>query len=188
MRDVALPLARWKFSVDDYARMAEAGILGEDDRVELVEGEIVQMAPIGPLHAACVKRLNRLFTSRFGDDVVVSVQDPIRVGWMSEPQPDVALLRPRRDLYSGGHPGPADVLLVVEVSSSTSAFDRQVKMPLYAQGGIPQAWLVDLAAGVVEVYRLTGAGGYSDPELVTGGGRVAVDAFGDVEITAADIL
>jgi len=134
-----MPVSRWKFTVDEYARMAEAGILGEDDRVELLEGEIVEMAPIGPPHAGCVNRLTRLLTSRLGDRAVVGVQNPIRLGSLSEPQPDLTLLRPRRDLYSEGHPEADDVLLVVEVASSTSAFDRQVKMPLYAQAGIPQA-------------------------------------------------
>ena len=183
-----MPAYRWKFTVPEYHCMASAGIFGKDDHVELLEGEIVKMAPIGPPHAGCVNRLTRLFSSLLGDRVVVGVQNPISLGWMSEPQPDVALLRPRRDLYSEGHPEPKDVLLVVEVASSTSAFDREVKMPLYAQAGIPQAGLVNLDEGVVEVYRLTGAGGYGDPELVTGEGRVVVDAFGEIQITVADIL
>lgn len=183
-----MPAPRWKFTVDDYARMAQAGILGEDDRVELLEGEIVEMAPIGPLHAACVKRLNRLFAARLGDLAVVSVQDPIRLGSRSEPQPDLALLRPRDDLYSALHPEPADVLLVVEVAFSTGPFDRLVKMPLYAEWRIPQAWLVDLDAGVIEVYRLRAEGRYGEPEVVAGRDRVVIDAFDAVELTAADIL
>ena len=168
--------------------MGEAGIFGEDDRVELIDGEIVEMAPIGPLHAGCVNRLTRLFTSRLGERAVVTVQNPIRLGRLSEPQPDLALLRPRDDLYAQGHAGPDDVVLVVEVSHSTSSFDRLTKMPLYAQWRVAQAWLIDLDAGVVEVYRLTVDGGYGEPDLVAGGGRVALDAFPEVEITAADIL
>jgi Uma2 family endonuclease len=183
---VSIPL--WKFTVDDYARMAKAGILGEDDRVELLNGEIVKMAPIGSLHASCVKGINRLFASGLGEQVVISVQDPIRLGSYSEPQPDLALLRARDDLYREDHPGPQDILLVVEVSVSTAESDRLVKMPLYSQWRIPQAWLVDLDAGVVEVYRLNAEGSYGTPELVAGDGRVAVDAFPDVELTAADIL
>ena len=183
---VSIPL--WKFTVDDYARMAETGILHEDDRVELLNGEIVKMAPIGSLHASCVKGINRLFASRFGDLAVLGVQDPIRLGSFSEPQPDIALLRPRDDLYRDRHPGPEDILLLVEVSVSTAESDRLVKMPLYSQWQIPQAWLVDLDAGVVEVYRLNDQGLYDPPELVIGDGLVVIDAFPDVVLTAADIL
>jgi Uma2 family endonuclease len=146
------------------------------------------MAPIGSLHASCVKGINRLFASGLSELVVISVQDPIRLGSFSEPQPDLALLRVRDDLYREGHPGPEDILLVVEVSVSTAESDRLVKIPLYSQWRIPQAWLVDLDAGVVEVYRLTEQGIYGPPELVTGNGPVLIDAFPDVELTAADIL
>ncbi len=184
---MAISVSRRLFTADEYEQMAEAGILHEDDRLELLEGEIVEMTPIGPPHSGCVNQLNRLFTSRIGDRAVVAVQNPIRLGTLSEPQPDVVLLEPRADFYSTTHAGPDDVLLLVEVSSS-APFDRLVKMPLYARYGIRQAWLVDVDAKVVEVYRLTGEGSYGDPELVQGPARVPVDAFPDVSVTAADIL
>jgi len=169
--------------------MAEAGILGEDDRVELLEGEIVEMAPIAPVHAGCVKRLLHLLTSRLGDRAVVSVQDPVRLGIHSEPQPDVALLRPRADFYSTHHPDAEDVLLVVEVSLATAAFDRLGKLPLYAGAGVPQAWLVDLDARTVEIYRLAAGGAaYREPELTRGPDGVTIDAVPDVTLTASEIL
>jgi Uma2 family endonuclease len=187
---VALPVSRRRFTVDEYERMAEAGILGEDDRVELLEGEIVEMAPIEPVHAGCVNRLNHLLMSRLGDRAVVSVQNPIRLSLHSEPQPDVVLLRARDDFYSAGHAGPGDVLLAVEVCWATAAYDGLVKLPLYARAGVAQAWLVDLDGGAVEAYRLAapGAGAYGEPEVARGDDTVVIDAFPDVPLAASEIL
>ena len=145
-------LAKRYFSVTEYYRMAEAGILTEADRVELIEGEIIKMSPIGSLHAACVKRLNRLLQRQCGDAVVVSVQDPVRLSDFSEPEPDIALLRARADLYAQSHPTPADVLLIIEVADTTVLSDRNVKVPLYARAGIPEVWLIDLQQDVIEIY------------------------------------
>jgi Uma2 family endonuclease len=136
---------RRRFTVDEYYCMAEAGILHEDDRVELIEGDIIAMAAIGNRHMSCVKRLNRLFNERLGRRVVVSVQDPIRLSRRTEPQPDVALLRPRDDFYAPGHPGPDDVLLVVEVVDTSLPYDRR-KLRLYARAGIPCVWLAILSS------------------------------------------
>jgi Uma2 family endonuclease len=187
MTDVAIPASRRRFTVDEYEQMAEAGILGEDDRVELLEGDIVEMAPIGPRHAASVKRLIDRLAPTLHGRAIVSAQDPIRIESDSEPQPDIALLRPRHDFYAHAHPSPQDVLLVIEVSDSTAWLDRRVKMPLYARAGIPQAWLVDLDNDVIEVYRGT-AGTYGDPVVAAGRERVVVDAFPDIVLTAVDVL
>jgi Uma2 family endonuclease len=165
---MGVQLARRLFTVAEYHKMAEAGILSEDDRVELLEGEIVAMSPIGSRHAGLVNRLNRLFSQRAGDQVVVSVQNPVRLGGYSEPQPDLALLRPRADFYTSSHPGPEDVLLAVEVAETSAAVDREVKVPLYARFGVPEVWLVDLAGGPRWRYsgsrlrRGTGRSGCSD--------------------------
>jgi Uma2 family endonuclease len=156
---MAVQLQKRLFTVAEYHRMAETGILSEDDRVELIEGEIVAMSPIGSRHAACVARLTALF-SRAGRHVIVWVQNPIRLAENSEPQPDVALLRPRADFYAAEHPGPEDVLLIVEVAETSAASDREVKVPLYARFGIPEVWLVDLAAEQVEVFRQPSSQGY----------------------------
>ncbi len=183
-----MPVARWRFTVEDYERMAEAGILDEDDRVELIDGEVVEMAPIGPPHASCVMRLLRLFASLLGQRALVSPQNPVRLGTYSEPQPDVAVLRPREDFYAARHPGPDDVLLVVEVSWSTGPFDRVVKMPLYARAGLRQAWLVDLDANAIEVYRDPSSESYGDLEVLTGDDQINIDAFPDVTLTVGQIL
>jgi len=167
--------------------MAEAGILSEDDRVELIEGEIVEMSPIGSHHAACVKRLNRLF-SRSVSDAVVSVQDPIRLSEYSEPEPDLALLRPRADFYAEALPGPEDTLLVVEVMETSAQYDRERKLPLYAEAGIPEVWLVDLAAECIEVYRRPSPDGYEDVRRRCRGERLSPQAFPDVELAVDEVL
>jgi len=153
---MALPVPKHLFTVDDYYRMYEAGIFSEDDRVELIDGEIVEMSPIGKSHAACVDRLTKLLVRHLGDDAIVRVQGPIRLGIRSEPQPDLALLTPRDDYYASGHPGPSDVLLVVEVADTTLSYDRDLKSPRYARAGIPEFWLVDLQGEAIEVYSEPG--------------------------------
>ncbi|PSQ96352.1 MAG: Uma2 family endonuclease [Bacteroidetes bacterium SW_9_63_38] len=142
-----------RFTVDEYYRMGEAGVFDEDDRVELLDGHIYVMSPIGSEHAACVRRLNRLFQSRLGGRGLVSVQNPVRLADDSEPEPDVVLLRPHDDGYASEHPGPEEVTMVVEVADTSLSFDRDVKLPLYAEAGIPEVWLVDLEASVIHVYR-----------------------------------
>src|SRR5579863_6654097 len=134
-------ITRWAISVADYHRIAEAGILGEDDRVELIDGEVRVMSPIGNPHAATVNRYNALLSTLVGKDAIVSVQNPIQLNDMSEPQPDVVLLRFRDDFYADKTPTPADVLLIIEVSDTTLAYDRLEKLPRYALAGIPEVWL-----------------------------------------------
>ena len=136
---------RWLFTVDDYQRMGETGILHEDDRVELIEGEIVAMPPIGSPHGGRVNRLTRILTDAVGDSAVVAPQNPIVLGIRSEPEPDIALLRPRPDFYADAHPVAADVLLLIEVADSSLQYDLNVKVPLYARQGIPEVWVVDIA-------------------------------------------
>lgn len=152
---------RHRFDTTEYHRMAETGILSEDDRVELVEGEIVEMSPIGSAHQAVVDRFNRLLTSFAGQDYIVRPQGPVRLDEHNEPQPDLALLRFREDFYEREHPGPGDALLLVEVSESSLEYDRSAKLPLYAGAGIPEVWILDLASGEVE--------SHSGPRASTGG-------------------
>jgi Uma2 family endonuclease len=137
---MTVQIQRRLFSVHEYHQMLQAGVLGEDDRLELIEGEIVQLSPINSRHAACVNRLNALFTSRLTGRAVVSVQNPIRLDTHSEPQPDLALLKPRPDFYAASHPNPEDVLLVVEVADTSADYDRGVKLALYARVGIAEVW------------------------------------------------
>ncbi|MEN0075175.1 MAG: Uma2 family endonuclease [Paracraurococcus sp.] len=144
---------RHKLDIRGYYRMAEAGILTRDDRVELIEGEIVDMVPIGSVHNGTLSGLTHAVFRGVGDRAVVTVQGPLRLSDHSEPQPDLLLLKPRADHYRSAHPAPADVLLLVEVAQSSLAYDRQVKLPLYARHRIPEVWIVNLGDGVVEVYR-----------------------------------
>jgi len=151
---------RHAISAQEYLRMGEAGVFAPEARLELIEGEIIEMAPIGSPHAGVVKTLNRLFGRTVGDSAIVSVQDPIIASERSVPQPDLALLKPRADSYMRSHPAAADVLLVVEVADTTRAFDIGTKVPLYARSGIAEAWVVDVQERVLHVYRDPGAGGY----------------------------
>lgn len=147
-------------TADEYLRMGEKGVFAPNARLELIEGEIVEMAPIGSPHAGRVNILTRLLSRRAGDRAVVSVQNPVIAGERSVPQPDLALLRPRADAYTDSHPTAADVLLIVEVSDTTLAFDLGPKLALYAGCGIPEVWIVDVASRAVRVFREPGAGGY----------------------------
>lgn len=151
-------IVRRRFTVHDYHRMGEAGILHEDDRVELIEGEIVEMAAIGTRHFSCVNSLTRLLIRGVGDDAVVSVQNPVRLNEDTEPQPDLAVLRPRD--YLEALPGPEDVLFLIEVSDTTLSYDRNVKLPLYARAGIAEVWIVDLASETVERHAGPSKDGY----------------------------
>ncbi len=129
--------------------MSEAGILSEDDRVELIEGEIIKMSPIGNRHVTCVNRLNHVLSRKV--DAIISVQNPIRLDDYSEPQPDIALLKPRDDFYAGSLPAASDVLLIIEVPVTSVEYDRKVKLPLYASAGIPEAWIANLPEDRIEV-------------------------------------
>ena len=168
--------------------MAQAGVLMEDDRVELIEGEIVEMAPIGSRHAACVKRLIRLLSQQIGQHAVLGAQDPIQLGERSEPQPDMALLRPRDDFYSAGHPGPDDIFLLIEVADTSLDYDREVKASLYARYGVAEVWVVDLTAERIEVYRSPGSEGYRQSRIVSGDERLAPEALPQLALSARQIL
>jgi hypothetical protein len=185
---MALPVPKHLFTVDDYYRMYEAGIFSEDDRVELIDGEIVEMSPIGKSHAACVDRLTKLFVQHLGDDAIVRVQGPIRLDNRSEPQPDIALLRARGDFYASGHPGPADVLLVVEVADTTLSYDRDIKARRYARAGIPEYWLVDLTGEAIDVYSEPGKSRYGLLRLVERGQTIVSLAIPGLTLDVNTIL
>jgi Uma2 family endonuclease len=155
-----LPLARHKLSVEDYHRMGAAGIFAPDSRVELIEGEVIDMAPIGSLHASVVSFLTRFFIRNLGEAGIVSTQNPVRLLPDSEPQPDVMVLMPRADEYRDSLPAATEVLLLVEVSDTTADYDRRAKLPLYARHGIAEVWLIDLKAEVLEVYTMPDRKGY----------------------------
>ena len=177
------------FTVAEYHRMAEAGIFTEDDRVELIEGEIVAMSPIGSRHAACVKKLAALVRDLLsGKPVVVGVQDPVRLSDDSEPQPDLSLVRAREDFYAAGHPGPEDVVLVIEVADASVMYDRNIKIPLYARSGIREVWLVDLVRNAVEVHSKPVGSAYAQTRRFERGATVTSAELPELQIPAAEIL
>jgi Uma2 family endonuclease len=140
------------FSVHDYHRMVDAGILSEDDRVELIRGEILAMSPIGPRHSAAVLRANQAIGRIVGDRAIVGVQGSIRLDEYDEPQPDVYLLLPKDDYYASGHAGPADIFLIVEMSDSSLEYDQTIKARLYAETGIVEYWIADVRNDRLLVY------------------------------------
>ncbi len=149
-----------KFTTQQYHLMNEAGVFENGDRFELINGEITEMSPIGRKHAACIIRLVRVFVQKLGDRAMVSAQNSIRLDDHSEPQPDIAILKWRDDAYEEGLPTPDDILLIIEVSDSTIAYDRDIKSFLYAANGIPEMWLFDVNKKVIEGYSQPSASGY----------------------------
>ncbi|WP_058558012.1 Uma2 family endonuclease [Thiohalocapsa sp. ML1] len=168
-----------RFSVADYHRMGESGILGPELRTELIDGEVVEMPPIGHPHAGTVKLLSNLLKERLGPAAIVSVQDPVWLDDHTEPLPDIALLRPRADYYRNGHPTPDEVLLIIEVADSSLAYDRDVKLPRYARAGIPQVWLVDLGGRRLLRYSRPAGAGYAETTETADLAAVALPMPGD---------
>ena len=176
------------FTVEEYHRMGEAGVLPPDGRFELIEGEVVEMTPIGSRHAAVVNQLNALLVRAAGDEAIVSVQNPLHLDELSEPQPDLALLRPRADNYAQRLPGPADVLLAIEVADTTLAYDREVKLPLYGAAGVAEAWLIDLNGGCVDRYTTPSDAGFRDWHRAVAPEVLAPAALPAVEVAVADMV
>jgi Uma2 family endonuclease len=158
---------RHRLTVAEYYRMGETGILAPDARVELIEGEVIDMPPIGSPHASTVFFISDRLRDAVKGVAFVWVQNPIRLSQHSEPQPDIALLRPRADFYRSAHPTPADVLLLVEVADTTLAYDTQIKLPLYARHGIPEVWLVDLTNQRFFVHGTPVPAGFQDVQTLT---------------------
>jgi len=185
---MSLQIQRRWFNVDEYYRMTNAGILSPDDRVELIEGEVISMSPIGKYHASCVKRINALFGKLAGARAIVSVQDPVRLNDFSEPQPDIALLKPRADFYASRQPGPEDVLLIVEVADTSAPYDRAVKIPLYAQAGIPEVWLADLPGDFVGVFASPVNGRYQNVREARRGETLTLSSLAEITVRIDDLL
>ena len=179
-------LLKGPFTLEAYQRLAELGVLGEDDRLELIGGQVVEMSPIGGPHAGCVRRLMDLFVRR-RLDAMVDVQNPVVLSEHDAPQPDLALLTRRADGYPA-HPRAADTLLVVEVADTSLAYDRDIKIPLYARAGIPEVWLVDLPADRLAIYRDPVDGAYASVRLVSRGATLSPLHFPHVTLPADDIL
>lgn len=185
---MAVQLTRRRFSVDDYYAMLRAGILAEDDRVELLDGEIVVMPPIGPEHAETVEDVCDRLSQRLGDRVRVRSQNPVHLGQFDEPEPDLAVVRRRPEGYRAHHPGPSDIILLIEVADTSLSTDRAIKMPLYARAGIPEAWIIDLRQERVLVHREPTPEGYRLISSARRGERLSPLAFPDCELAVDDLL
>lgn len=150
---MAFARQRVRFNIDEYSRMGEVGILGPEDRTELIDGEIVRMSPIGARHASVVDRLTQVLVRRIEGGAIVRVQNPLMLDECSLPHPDIVLLQYRDDVYADDQPGPDDALLVVEVAETSGRYDRRIKLPLYSRAGVPEVWIVVLGDKRVEVCR-----------------------------------
>jgi Uma2 family endonuclease len=183
-----MPLTEHRFTVDEYHRMGEAGIFHQDDRVELIRGRIVQMSPIGRRHAGCVTYLNNALIALLGPQALVSPQNPVVLDPHAEPQPDLAVLKPRPGCYRDAHPAPEDVWLIIEVADTTLEYDRGEKLPLYAEAGIAEVWLVNLPADAVEIHRQPRGDRYADVRTARRGETVTPLAFPSLSLRVDDIL
>jgi Uma2 family endonuclease len=181
-------VTRKLFTVDEYHRMCDAGILPEEKRFELIRGEIIEMPNPQPPHSGRVNRLNHLFMSRLHDSVIVSVQNPSSIDDMSEPVPDVSLLKPRSDFYTERHPLPEDVLLVIEISHTTFRFDSKVKAPLYAEAGMREYWILNIQKNSVEVHSEPVDGKYLRHEVFKHGQTISPQAFPGISFSIEEIL
>jgi Uma2 family endonuclease len=185
---MSVAVTRRRFTADDYQRMGQAGILRAEDRVELIDGEIVTMTPIGPRHCASVDRATRAFVIKAGDSAIVRVQGSVRLDFYSEPEPDLVLLRPRADFYASQHPGPADILLIIEVADSSIDYDRDVKSCFYARSGVQEYWLADLNEQVLVCYSAPENGTYQNVQRCTRGQSLAPRLLPGCVISAEDLL
>jgi Uma2 family endonuclease len=180
------PGTRYAFTVDDYYRMAEQGILPPDARVELIEGDVLKMSPVGGNHVSCVHKIFRLIDKQLDEATTAQLQSPVRLHDLSEPEPDVSIIRERE--YGDGHPLPEDVFLLIEVSDTTLRFDRTRKIPVYAASGIREVWIVDLRGETVTRYTAPNDGAYDRQERFRRGQSLTIEALPSVIVAVDDIL
>ena len=189
VRDVAVsPPRSRKFTVDEYYRMAEVGILKPDERVELIEGEILVMPPIGPEHAWNVDLASDFITRRIDERFIVRSQNPVRLSDASEPQPDIAIILRRPEGYLAAHPTPADVLLIIEVAHSSLEYDRNIKAHIYGRSGVPETWVRNLPEDCIERFTEPGPDGYARHTVHRRGETLTPVALPDLELAVGDLL
>ncbi len=174
--------------VSEWHKMGEYNIFPPDARMELIKGEIIEMAPIGPSHAGCVIKLIELFANQKGKNALINVQNPIQLGNLSEPEPDVVLLRPASHFYQKQHPTADDIFLLIEVSDTTLKHDRDEKIPLYAKDGIIECWLIDLNEFQIEVYLNPSANGYTHKRIFESGQTLIPSQLPQIKIPVSEIL
>lgn len=181
-------LPRHRITVDEYYRMSEVGLLAPDARTELIDGEVIDMAPIGSPHAGNVDKVSYRLLAALGDLARVRVQHPVRLDRYSEPEPDLAVVVPREDFYEWRHPLPADTLLIVEVSHSTLRLDLEVKVPLYARHQVPEVWVVDLEHNRIHFFRRPENGVYTDVSQTDKPTTVALTALEGVTVDLSGLF
>jgi len=192
--EIALPFQQIRrLSVEEYHRMGDIGILQPDERIELIDGVLNKMSPIGSQHAACVSKITNLLLPTLLGSALVRVQNPIILDDNTEPEPDIAIVRQRDDDYSAAHPRPNDILIVIEVADTTLEYDKRVKLSRYAKANIPEVWIVNLVDKRVEVYQEVvlpkdGAAAYRTRTDYYTGDMISLPAFPNLEIAVADIL
>jgi Uma2 family endonuclease len=177
-----------RFTADDYQRMGQTGILSSQDRVELIDGEVVAMSPIGPRHSACIDRATRMLVLLLRENAIVRIQSSVRLDRYNEPEPDLVLLRPRADFYASRLPGPADILLIIEVAESSMDYDREVKAPLYAGSAVPEYWVVDLNTNQLLCHADPADGAYRALRYYRPGESVAPAQLPGLVIAVGDLL
>ena len=170
-------LARRLINVEEFHRMAETGILTEKDHVELIHGEIIEISPIGSRHSSTVNRISNILKEVLGKNAIISVQNPVVIDDHNQPQPDISILKPSHNYYADRHPGPRDILLVIEVADTTRDYDREIKLPLYASAKIPEFWLVNLEKDEIEVHRLPVQNAYKNIEPCRGSDQIELGLF-----------
>ena len=181
-------IKRRQISVDEYYRMGEVGLIAADERVELIEGEIIDMAPIGSDHAGLVIRLTRLLAKAVDDKAILSVQNPVRLSNRSEPEPDFAVLKVREDDYRKQHPAAADTLLIVEVSNTSERFDREIKLPLYATHGVPEVWIISIEQQSITICRSPGNYRYEQEQTTRSPGIVTLSAAPEITVDLSTLF
>ncbi len=175
-------------NIHEWHRMGEAGVFSENNHIELIDGEILEMAPIGFNHAGHLNRLTSVFSFLLADNAVLSVQNPLQLSHFSEPQPDFMLLKPEANFYSSRHPNADDVLLLIEVSDSTLAFDQNQKLQLYARHNIPEYWILNLIDNCLEVYRQPHSESYEQKTTLRTGDNLTLSQLNDISISVSAIL
>jgi len=179
---------RRRLTVDDFAKMCEVGILTADDRVELIDGELIEMPPMGPPHAGIVNHLAKILIHRLGDGADLRIQSSVLLSRYTQPEPDLAVVRPDPNRYLLRHPQPTDILIAIEVADSSLRYDRREKIPRYAAAGVPEAWLVDVRARSITVYTEPGSDGYDTSRTVGWAEELVATAVPSLNLVFEEIL
>lgn len=183
-----LPPTMKRFRAEDFRKMTEVGILPEESGWEVIDGYLIDKMSIGSKHAGIVNKLNRILIFLLGSETVVAIQNPVHLDEYNEPEPDIALLKPREDFYTNSHPTAPDVLLLVEVSDSTVEYDREIKKTLYAAAGIVEYWLINLQNNTVEVYSQPKDGNYRLARILESGETIEAVAVANLKLPIDEIL